>query len=70
MRGLQLPLPTGVPHDYRYQFGARFGLAYSPDSIEDLVLPPDIETAAPSSRRSVAGSAVPYDTVRILFGMK
>ncbi len=38
VQGLQLPLPTGVPHDYRYQFGPRIGIAYSPDSVEDLVL--------------------------------
>lgn len=36
--GLQLPLATGVPHDYRYQFQPRIGIAYSPDNVEDLVL--------------------------------
>lgn len=36
--GLQLPLPTGVPHDYRHAFAPRIGIAYSPDSVEDLVL--------------------------------
>ncbi len=36
--GLQLPLPTGVPHDYRHAFAPRIGIAYSPDAVEDLVL--------------------------------
>ena len=36
--GLQLPLPTGVPHDYRKQFAPRIGIAYSPDRVEDLVI--------------------------------
>ena len=36
--GLQLPLPTGVPHDYRQAFAPRMGIAYSPDPIEDLVI--------------------------------
>ena len=36
--GLQLPLPTGVPHDYRKAFAPRLGIAYSPDQIEDLVI--------------------------------
>ena len=38
IRGLQLPLPTGVPHDYRKAFAPRLGIAYSPDQIEDLVI--------------------------------
>jgi Carboxypeptidase regulatory-like domain len=37
IRGLQLGLPSGVPHDYRRAFAPRFGIAYSPDRIEDLV---------------------------------
>ena len=36
--GLQLPLPTGVPHDYHKAFAPRLGIAYSPDQIEDLVI--------------------------------
>ena len=36
--GLQLPLPTGVPHDYRKAFAPRLGIAYNPDRIEDLVI--------------------------------
>ena len=35
VRALQLPLPTGVPHDYRNAFAPRLGIAYSPDSAED-----------------------------------
>ncbi len=38
IQGLQLPLPTGVPHDYRKAFAPRLGIAYSPDRIEDLVI--------------------------------
>ncbi len=38
IRGLQLPLPTGVPHDYRSAFAPRLGIAYIPDRIEDLVI--------------------------------
>jgi Carboxypeptidase regulatory-like domain/TonB dependent receptor len=38
IRGLQLPLPTGVPHDYRGAFAPRLGIAYNPDRIEDLVI--------------------------------
>jgi len=37
IRGLQLPLPTGVPQDYRKAFAPRLGIAYSPDNVEDLV---------------------------------
>ena len=36
--GLQLPLATGVPHDYRKAFAPRLGIAYNPDRIEDLVI--------------------------------
>ncbi len=36
--GLQLPLPTGVPHDYRKAFAPRLGISYNPDRIEDLVI--------------------------------
>ncbi len=36
--GLQLPLPTGVPHDYHKAFAPRLGIAYNPDRIEDLVI--------------------------------
>jgi hypothetical protein len=35
---LQLPLPTGVPHDYHKAFAPRLGIAYSPDRVEDLVI--------------------------------
>jgi hypothetical protein len=38
IRGLQLPLATGVPHDYRKAFAPRLGIAYNPDRIEDLVI--------------------------------
>ena len=38
IQGLQLPLPTGVPHDYRKAFAPRLGIAYNPDQIEDLVI--------------------------------
>ncbi len=38
IRGLQLPLPTGVPQDYRKAFAPRIGIAYNPDRIEDLVI--------------------------------
>jgi hypothetical protein len=38
VRGLQLPLPTGVPQDYRKAFAPRLGIAYNPDQIEDLVI--------------------------------
>jgi hypothetical protein len=38
IRGLQLPLPTGVPQDYRKAFAPRLGISYSPDNVEDLVL--------------------------------
>ena len=38
IRGLDLPLATGVPHDYRKAFAPRLGIAYSPDNVEDLVI--------------------------------
>jgi hypothetical protein len=38
IRGLQLPLPSGIPHDYRTAFAPRLGIAYNPDQIEDLVI--------------------------------
>jgi hypothetical protein len=38
IQGLQLPLPTGVPNDYRKAFAPRLGIAYNPDQIEDLVV--------------------------------
>src|SRR5271166_1680275 len=38
IRGLELPLPTGIPHDYRKAFAPRLGIAYSPDNVEDLVI--------------------------------
>ncbi len=38
VRGLDLPLPTGIPHDYRKAFAPRLGIAYNPDGIEDLVV--------------------------------
>jgi hypothetical protein len=36
--GLQLPLPTGAPRDYRKAFAPRLGISYNPDRIEDLVI--------------------------------
>jgi hypothetical protein len=38
VRGLALPLPTGVPQDYRKAFAPRLGISYNPDQIEDLVI--------------------------------
>src|SRR5271165_1772838 len=38
IRGLQLPLPTGTPSDYRKAFSPRLGIAYNPDQVEDLVV--------------------------------
>jgi hypothetical protein len=38
IRALDLPLPTGIPHDYRSAFAPRLGIAWSPDRIEDLVV--------------------------------
>ena len=38
IRGLDLPLPTGIPGDYRKAFGPRLGIASNPDKVEDLVI--------------------------------
>src|SRR5271167_4313072 len=38
IQGLQLGLPTGIPHDYRKAFAPRLGIAYNPDRVEDLVI--------------------------------
>jgi hypothetical protein len=38
IRAYQLPLPTGIPHDYRGAFAPRLGIAWSPDQVEDLVV--------------------------------
>ena len=38
MRALQIPFVTGVPHDYRKQFGPRIGLAYSPGNSGNTVI--------------------------------
>ncbi len=38
VRAYQLPLPTGIPHDYRHAFAPRLGIAWSPDNKEDLVI--------------------------------
>ena len=38
VRGLALPLPNGVPQDYRKAFAPRLGISYNPDQIEDLVI--------------------------------
>ena len=38
IRGLQLPLPRGIPQDFRKAFAPRLGIAYNPDQIEDLVI--------------------------------
>jgi len=38
IRGLDLALPTGIPHDYRKAFAPRLGISYNPDQIEDLVV--------------------------------
>jgi hypothetical protein len=38
IRGLDLPLPTGIPQDYRKAFAPRLGIAWNPDKIEDLVI--------------------------------
>ncbi len=37
IRGLDLPLATGIPHDYRHAFAPRLGIAWNPDKVEDLV---------------------------------
>jgi hypothetical protein len=38
MRALQIPFITGVPHDYRKQFGPRIGIAYSPGNSGNTVI--------------------------------
>jgi hypothetical protein len=38
IRALQIPFVTGVPHDYRKQFGPRIGVAYSPGNSGKTVL--------------------------------
>ena len=38
IRGLDLPLPTGVPSDYRKAFAPRLGIAWSPTGTENLVI--------------------------------
>ena len=38
MRALQIPFITGVPHDYRKQFGPRIGIAYSPGNHGNTVI--------------------------------
>lgn len=38
IRAYDLPLPTGIPHDYRKAFAPRLGFAWNPDRIEDLVI--------------------------------
>lgn len=38
MRALQIPFATGVPHDYRNQFGPRVGIAYSPGNRGTTVI--------------------------------
>jgi hypothetical protein len=38
MRALQIPFVTGVPHDYRKQFGPRIGLAYAPGTSGNTVM--------------------------------
>jgi hypothetical protein len=38
IRAYQLPLPAGIPQDYRHAFAPRLGISYSPDRIEDLVI--------------------------------
>jgi hypothetical protein len=38
LRALQVPFVTGVPHDYRKQFGPRLGFAYSPGSKGNTVV--------------------------------
>ncbi len=37
LQALQVPLPLGVPHDYRKQFGPRVGLAYAPGDSGNTV---------------------------------
>ena len=38
MQALQIPLPPGIPHDYRKQFGPRIGIAYSPGDSGKTVI--------------------------------
>ncbi len=38
IRAYDLPLATGIPHDYRGAFAPRLGIAWSPDRVEDLVI--------------------------------
>jgi len=38
IRAYDLPLPTGIPHDYRKAFAPRIGIAWNPDQVEDLVI--------------------------------
>ena len=38
LKALQIPLVSGAPHDYRAQFGPRFGIAYSPGDSEKTVI--------------------------------
>ena len=38
LRALQVPFVSGVPHDYRKQFGPRVGIAYSPRDSGNTVI--------------------------------
>jgi hypothetical protein len=38
LEALQVPLVSGVPHDYRKQFGPRIGIAYSPGDSGNTVI--------------------------------
>ena len=38
LRALQVPFVSGVPHDYRRQFGPRLGIAYSPGERGSTVI--------------------------------
>ena len=38
LRGLQIPLVNGAPHDYRGQIAPRLGIAYSPGESESTVI--------------------------------
>jgi hypothetical protein len=38
LQALQIPIATGVPHDYRKQIAPRLGIAYSPGGSEKTVL--------------------------------
>ncbi len=59
IRGLELPLPTGVPHDYRKAFAPRLGIAYSPDNVEDLVIRAGIGTLLRRPGAERLGDCVP-----------